>query len=1672
MKQLVLFLLFFSSSTFAQKSQIFHIDSLPTEGVLLDKGWKFHTGDNPDWAKAGFDDSAWKPIDPTKDIAALPEIFNAQIKWLRLDFEVKNKLPNPLGIAINQAGASEIYLNGHLNHQFGHFDTDSTKVKAYDPLEYPIHFPIDSVRQYHLAVRYALQPNIRYTNIFELTQNRLFKATLLNLVPTLNAQRDFRVYFVGVDMFKIGVFFMLFVLHLAFYFYQRSNKTHLVLAMCFLLLTMLSIFKIIGQNQFLVEYRYFNLNISNWSYLIGVCMLVSAFYRMAKVRLDNYYYAYIVLTFLSMFVLSLTYGGIPWLPILFFIGNIFSFVIMFRLTRIGLKKEIKGFWILGVAVMIAFFGVVFLAVAILFLKFSLSLITGYKILDYAIPPYLFEVVVNIGTISIPLGLSLFMGIEGNETNKALSKQLVENDQLKNEAIEHEQEKQHILATQNETLEKQVTQRTAELELKNRDLEIEAALERVRSRTMAMQKSKELSEVSYLLNKQVVELGIPTWGCAFNIYNENDSTEWFSNLEGTIPAYNTPRENISLKYYEAGQRGESLLIEEFGGERIKELYRYFASLNDSGDETINNHLANTPDYQINHMAYFKYGYLLFVTLVPSPDAHEIFVRFAKEFEQTYTRFLDLQKAEEQTREAQIQLSLERIRAKAMAMQRTDELSDFLTVLFEQFEVLNLNPVNSQLSLLDIENNRSTFRLTGKKGAALIATQEIDLDASPVWKQKVDELKAGHPNDVDVIYIPFENLPEIAEIFKEILEKFPADECPLPEDYPNGQYVIEGYCKYGYLGYSASRPPSEEEKEITRRIANEFGNVYQRFLDLQKAEAQAREAQIQLSLERIRAKAMSMQHSDELSDFLTVLFEQFEVLNLNPIYCNLTFFDIDNNRSTYRMTGKKGSTLIATQEIDMDASTVWQQEIEEWKEGRPNEVDVLYIPFENIPEIAEIFKEILEKLPEDERPLPEDFPNGQYVIQGYCKYGYLGYSASQPPSDEEKEITRRIATEFGNVYQRFLDLQKAEAQAREAQIEVTLERVRSRTMAMQHSKELAEIASLLFKQVIGLGVNAFAITFQFWLEDGISTTCWTSVGLGGGMQPSFRMPHTEEPFHHQIYKAWKKGEDFFVMETKGEELEDVYRYVAMQMDEEVINKMENSDFSIPKFQVVHCVFFLQGYIMFMTYERIPDAHDIFKRFGRVFEQTYTRFLDLQKAEIQAKEAIIEASLERVRAEIASMRTTEDLQYITPLIWKELTTLKVPFTRCGVFIMDEGIEKIHTYLSTPDGKAIASFHLPYDSEGNTPQIVAHWRHQDIFFDEWDETQFQTWGKSLVNQGIIQSSESYATSALPKRLCLHFIPFLQGMLYVGNESPLIADEIQVVQSLSNAFSNAYARYEDFNQLEEAKRQVDNTLKELKSTQAQLIQKEKLASLGELTAGIAHEIQNPLNFVNNFSELSVDLVKDLREEIEKPTQDKAYIGELFDDLSQNQEKINHHGKRASSIVKGMLEHSRASTGVKELTDINKLADEYLRLSYHGLRAKDKDFNADFTTDFDVNLPKVEVIPQDIGRVILNLINNAFYAVNEKMKQNTEGGYKPTVTVSTQQFDNQVIIKVKDNGTGMPESVRAKVFQPFFTTKPTGSGTGLGLSLAYDIVTKGHGGTLEVESTEGVGTEFLIKLPF
>lgn len=302
---------------------------------------------------------------------------------------------------------------------------------------------------------------------------------------------------------------------------------------------------------------------------------------------------------------------------------------------------------------------------------------------------------------------------------------------------------------------------------------------------------------------------------------------------------------------------------------------------------------------------------------------------------------------------------------------------------------------------------------------------------------------------------------------------------------------------------------------------------------------------------------------------------------------------------------------------------------------------------------------------------------------------------------------------------------------------------------------------------------------------------------------------------------------------------------------------------------------------------------------------------------------------------------------------------------------------------------------------------------------------------------------------------------------------DYKITEALKNQLEKQVA--ERTAELTTQKNNLEKALHDLKATQDQLVHAEKMASLGELTAGIAHEIQNPLNFVNNFSEVSNELLTELKEELQKGNTTEAL--ELAEDVFNNLEKISHHGKRAESIVKGMLQHSRNNTGEKVETDLNQLADEYLRLSYHGLRAKDKSFTADFKINEDPNLPKIPVIPQDLGRVMLNLINNGFYAAAEKKNKLKEDkdpnaeSFIPKVTVETKALKNGVEISIEDNGPGIPIEIQSKIFQPFFTTKPTGKGTGLGLSMSYEIITKGHGGKLSVSSKPGLFTKFIITIP-
>jgi len=843
---------------------------------------------------------------------------------------------------------------------------------------------------------------------------------------------------------------------------------------------------------------------------------------------------------------------------------------------------------------------------------------------------------------------------------------------------------------------------------------------------------------------------------------------------------------------------------------------------------------------------------------------------------------------------------------------------------------------------------------------------------------------------------------------------------------------------------------------------------------------RELQIEAALEKVRSRSLIMQSSDELSEVVKTVFD-----NLRDLHFDLTdsavvinLFQEDSDDIVQWITDNEQTYPRSFRHPHFDNPI-----LNDIKSARKNGVDYFssVYSFEDKNAFWNYYFEYTDfsRFPDH---IKQDILQRKNYAQSMALQQFTGIL--HPNIDgrvldhEEVQILKRFSVVFEQAYIRFLDLQKAEGQVREAQIEAALERVRSRTMAMQRSEELSVVAHLLFEEFKTLySASAHVLSRAFVItvdEQSKQFTFFITTTDGEYLQTAYPLPFDEPTNGLPLFQCWKNQDELLVNVLEG----DVYKAWLHYLDS--IELYVTPEVRQMNRRINNYSRFTKGFIGITSVDKLNDTGLVLlQRFTKVFDQTYTRFLDLQEAEANKKSAVRQAAIDRIRADIASMRSVEDLDRLIPLIWNELHTLQIPFIRCGIFIMNEKEQTINTFLSTPDGKSIASFPLSYEASANITDVVGHWQRDELYIAQWGIDSFNSLADSLLERKIIQEREQYLTSIPSTGIYLHFVPFLQGMLYVGNTETLSKEAISILQAVSNAFSTAYARYQDFSNLEAAKKEIEKTLQDLKQTQQQLIQAEKMASLGELTAGIAHEIQNPLNFVNNFSEVSNELVDEMNAELAKGDIEEAKL--IANDVKQNLEKITHHGRRADAIVKGMLQHSRTSSGKKEATDINALCDEYLRLAYHGLRAKDNSFNATLVTDFDNTIQKIQIQSQEMGRVILNLINNALYAVGEKRKQ-FPNDFEPKVFIRTKRNKQSIEISVEDNGMGIPASIKDKIFQPFFTTKPTGQGTGLGLSLSYDIVTKTHNGELRCETkhligqpnlnADQTGTIFTIILPY
>ena len=1026
-------------------------------------------------------------------------------------------------------------------------------------------------------------------------------------------------------------------------------------------------------------------------------------------------------------------------------------------------------------------------------------------------------------------------------------------------------------------------------------------------------------------------------------------------------------------------------------------------------------------------------------------------------------------ENKNRELEIESSLERVRTVAMSMYKPDDMLQVCKIISEQLQLLGVVDIrNVQTAIID-ERGKETYMnyqyFTQYKEGKI---EEVVIASHPAVKDMIQHMQQSpdafftHSFEGDAL--------EVWKQYRRDDHQFPD---PILEDASAVHFYFYSIGQGG-LGLSAYTQLSEEAINLFHRFRNVFALAYQRFRDIEQAEAQAREAQIEASLERVRTRSMAMQKSEELVEASNVLFNELNKLGIEPIRTGVGTID-----------GQKESIIVWSSqlveqneikilgEVPRHAHPFFEGYYAAWQNKEP-----WFTYTMSGKEIVEYYKSMSSILsyPEKTEFNPQESFNVFFFPEGS-----LNVITPYPLSTDDCSLILRFAKVFGQIYRRFLDLKLAEAQAREARIEVALERVRSKAMAMHSSEDLAITVDTFFFELNSLGVTprrcGVGIVDSATRTADIHATSATQDTEAKKITGLLKL--SGHPVLENIFKYWERQEEYHPI-LRGREILDYYMVLNPQVS--------YPDFTEDETQYGYYFNFKEGGVFAWTDKPYgEDELNIFRKFTSVISLTYKRYMDLVQAEANAREAKIETSLERLRSRTMAMQSCDELAETASVVFKELMDLGISPNRLYIAIIENESKEIHFYLTNEDGGTDCSVYTAeIDKNTSIRKMYDGWAtHQRAISIYMEGAELAAYFEYLKNElGIPFRNNTSQTRRVHK-----IAYFSQGYIGIASLEDQPQETTILLERFAAVFNLTYTRFNDLKQaeklahqatldllrLKEEKTRTELALTELKATQAQLIQSEKMASLGELTAGIAHEIQNPLNFVNNFSDVNTELIEEMKEELQHGNNAEAIA--IANDIADNEQKINHHGKRADAIVKGMLQHSRSSSGIKEPTDINTLADEYLRLAYHGLRAKDKSFNATMKTDFDRSIGKVDVIPQDIGRVILNLITNAFYAVSEKGKT-TSSDYEPMVIVRTQKLvppiggngGQDITITVRDNGPGIPKNALDKIFQPFFTTKPTGQGTGLGLSLSYDIV-KAHGGDLKVETKEGEGSVFTIQLP-
>ncbi|NKB66079.1 MAG: response regulator [Candidatus Latescibacteria bacterium] len=954
------------------------------------------------------------------------------------------------------------------------------------------------------------------------------------------------------------------------------------------------------------------------------------------------------------------------------------------------------------------------------------------------------------------------------------------------------------------------------EAQNRELIIQNALERVRAQALGMQESGELSEVSATILGALDELGFDTFWCSINLLDFDADT--FSAAVQLTGAKDLVMGDFSITELDVEGTKVGSLLAAFRGQEAYHAYEHSGAEKDA-------HLADwtafvqqtNPDFStprptldaeriFEFDCLFQGGSLSVATAVPvNEEEQAVLKRLTAVFEFAYSRFLELQAKEAQNRELTIQNAIERVRAQALGMQESHELDTVSMALCAGLVEVGLDVDFCYIVVVDEADDRIdvSFQVPGVDFLAAHTSslaEAIDQDqhvrnALAVWRRREDsfayELSSAEWRGAVGYWVP-------------IIQQGSAS-FVLPEGILDLERAVahDGIFEHGWLGFTAAERASAADLAVLKRFAEVFDYAYGRFLELQAKEAQTRELIIQNALERVRSQALGMQQSGELPEVAAALFEGLKGLGFESLWrCWIGIVDEADRSARIWMTTTEGTAVEAETRMLLRGHPVVEDIFAAWQRQDG------YIQFELArAELTDAIRAVVHQsalaLPEWNERSAAALPDHLWFYDFNFAQGFIHVVMQQPLEAEEVQVLGRFRDTFAFGYNRYLELQRAEEQAREAQIEASLERVRARALGLRHSGELPEVAAVFVQELRQLELSVRRSTIAVYDAERHAWEMWSTTLDGEGVERVGYVPVQGNSGFEGVYTAWRAGESAFVLDRTGDELDEFIQFLARHCD--LYPEWQQNPDEQPERLCGHYAFFPQGAINVTAAEPLPTAGAaVLKRFAAVLGLAYTRYEELQQAEEQARAAQRQAALDRVRAEIATMRTSADLQDVTALVWRELTELEVSFSRCGFFIIDEEADQAEVYLTNPTGEAMAQLRQGLASDSVMEQAVEKWRAGEQYATAWNEERRENFRRSLQGDKQVEVYDSYLDSIeRVDELTLQFVPFARGMLFVGSPAPLGSDDMDLVGDLAAAFEIAYARYVDFQLLEEQNRQA-----------------------------------------------------------------------------------------------------------------------------------------------------------------------------------------------------------------------------------------------------------------------------